>query len=52
VFHQHNNYSTGKSRGFGFITYKDSKTVDDVLSRVHMIDGKEVNIENNDLQKG
>jgi RNA recognition motif-containing protein len=34
--------STGKSRGFGFVTYKDSRVVDDVLSKPHIIDGKEV----------
>ncbi len=32
----------GKSRGFGFVTYKDSRAVDEVLSKPHIIDGKEV----------
>jgi hypothetical protein len=32
----------GKSRGFGFVTYKDPKILDHVLSKAHIIDGKEV----------
>lgn len=34
--------STGKSRGFGFVTYRDSRAVDEVLSKPHILDGKEV----------
>ena len=34
--------ATGKSRGFGFITYRDSVVTDIVLAQVHVIDGKEV----------
>lgn len=34
--------ATGKSRGFGFVTYRDSTVTHIVLSQVHIIDGKEV----------
>lgn len=33
---------TGKSRGFGFVTYASTKDVDDVLKRDHFLDGKRV----------
>ena len=33
---------SGKSRGFGFITYKDSKKIDFVLTQTHMIETKTV----------
>lgn len=33
--------ATGKSRGFGFITYKDPKAVEKVLeAKPHTLDGK------------
>jgi len=33
--------ATGKSRGFGFITYKDPKSVEKVLEvKPHTLDGK------------
>ena len=36
---------TGKSRGFGFVTYKDPKCVEKVLSsKPHELDGKSVTI--------
>jgi len=34
--------ATGKSRCFGFVTYKDSDLLDEVLSKKHSIDGKEI----------
>lgn len=34
--------ATGKSRGFGFVTYRSSKDVDKVLTKNHSIDGKQV----------
>lgn len=34
--------ATGKSRCFGFVTYKDANAVDDVLSKKHIIDSKEI----------
>jgi len=34
--------ATGKSRCFGFVTYKDPKILDDVLSKKHTIDSKEI----------
>ena len=32
----------GKSRCFGFVTYKDPQLLDEVLSKKHSLDGKEV----------
>lgn len=34
--------ATGKSRGFGFVTYKDITSTNLLLSQIHCIDGKEV----------
>ncbi|XP_052098319.1 DAZ-associated protein 1-like isoform X2 [Mytilus californianus] len=36
------NPQTGKSRGFGFVTFKDPNCVDTVLSTQHSIDGRQV----------
>ncbi|XP_060556822.1 RNA-binding protein Musashi homolog 2-like [Ruditapes philippinarum] len=37
------NPETGKSRGFGFVTYRDPSSVDTVLSvPAHIVDGKQV----------
>jgi RNA-binding protein Musashi len=33
---------TGKSRGFGFVTFADSAAVDEVLNKKHQIDGRDV----------
>lgn len=32
--------STGRSRGFGFLTFKDPKTVNIVMVKEHFLDGK------------
>ena len=31
---------TGRSRGFGFLTFKDAKTVNAVMDKEHFLDGK------------
>lgn len=33
---------TGKSRGFGFVTFRNADLVHKVLSETHYIDGKKV----------
>lgn len=35
---------TGRSRGFGFLTFKDPKTVNIVMVKEHYLDGKIVRI--------
>lgn len=32
--------SSGRSRGFGFLTFKDAKTVNIVMVKEHFLDGK------------
>ncbi|KAH3685255.1 hypothetical protein WICPIJ_003772, partial [Wickerhamomyces pijperi] len=32
--------ATGRSRGFGFLTFASSSSVDDVLKKTHVLDGK------------
>ena len=32
--------NTGRSRGFGFLTFKDAKTVNVVMVKEHFLDGK------------
>lgn len=31
---------TGRSRGFGFLTFRDAKTVNTVMVKEHSLDGK------------
>jgi RNA-binding protein Musashi len=35
---------TGRSRGFGFLTFKDPKVVNVVMVKEHLLDGKLVSI--------
>eukprot|EP00954_Amorphochlora_amoebiformis_P019439 1332670-Amorphochlora_amoeboformis.AAC.1 len=39
------NTKTGKSRGFGFVTFKDSKTVEKALSTYHRLMGRDLAIQ-------
>ncbi|OBA23459.1 Interdomain Rrm packing contributes To Rna recognition in the Rna15, Hrp1, anchor Rna 3, partial [Metschnikowia bicuspidata var. bicuspidata NRRL YB-4993] len=32
--------NTGRSRGFGFLTFKDPRAVDEVIKKDHILDGK------------
>ncbi len=34
--------STGRSRGFGFVTFEDSEVVNTILAQEHIVDGKRV----------
>ena len=36
--------ATGRSRGFGFLTFKDPKTVNTVMVKEHYLDGKIVSL--------
>jgi RNA-binding protein Musashi len=36
--------ATGRSRGFGFLTFKDPKTVNTVMVKEHYLDGKIVRL--------
>lgn len=36
--------ATGRSRGFGFLTFKDPKTVNVVMVKEHYLDGKIVSL--------
>lgn len=36
--------ATGRSRGFGFLTFRDPKTVNTVMVKEHYLDGKIVRI--------
>lgn len=36
--------ATGRSRGFGFLTFKDPKTVNIVMVKEHQLDGKIVSL--------
>jgi RNA recognition motif-containing protein len=43
--------ATGRSRGFGFLTFRDPKTVNTVMVKEHYLDGKIVRYpdKNNDI---
>lgn len=41
---------TGRSRGFGFLTFKDAKTVNIVMVKEHFLDGKIVRLKGYHLQ--
>lgn len=41
--------ATGRSRGFGFLTFKDPKTVNIVMVKEHYLDGKIVSGQTGDL---
>jgi RNA-binding protein Musashi len=41
--------TTGRSRGFGFLTFKDPKVVNVVMVKEHLLDGKLVSITENEL---
>jgi RNA-binding protein Musashi len=36
--------ATGRSRGFGFLTFRDPKTVNIVMVKEHQLDGKIVSL--------
>jgi len=36
--------ATGRSRGFGFLTFKDARTVNVVMVKEHYLDGKIVSL--------
>lgn len=36
--------ATGRSRGFGFLTFRDPKTVNTVMVKEHYLDGKIVSL--------
>jgi len=36
--------ATGRSRGFGFLTFKDPKCVNTVMVKEHQLDGKIVSV--------
>merc|ERR1719223_2693938 len=37
--------ASGRSRGFGFVNFKDSDTLEMVLSQVHVVDGRQLNVD-------
>jgi RNA-binding protein Musashi len=39
--------ATGRSRGFGFLTFRDPKTVNIVMVKEHQLDGKIVSLFSN-----
>lgn len=43
--------ATGRSRGFGFLTFRDPKTVNTVMVKEHYLDGKIVRLLENGIEK-
>lgn len=41
--------ATGRSRGFGFLTFRDAKTVNTVMVKEHYLDGKIVSPKREDV---
>jgi len=37
--------ASGRSRGFGFVNFKDSSVLDMVLSQAHVVDGRSLNVD-------
>ena len=44
--------ATGRSRGFGFLTFRDPKTVNTVMVKEHYLDGKIVSVPTENLTVG
>lgn len=37
--------TTGRPRGFGFVTFKDAEVADRVVQDIHVIDGRQVRVD-------
>lgn len=37
--------ASGRSRGFGFVNFKDAEVLEMVLSQVHVVDGRQLNVD-------
>lgn len=44
--------ATGRSRGFGFLTFRDPKVVNVVMVKEHILDGKLVRKQDGDVHFG
>jgi RNA-binding protein Musashi len=44
--------TTGRSRGFGFLTFKDPKVVNVVMVKEHLLDGKLVSFLQEKFEQG
>ena len=43
--------ATGRSRGFGFLTFRDPKTVNTVMVKEHYLDGKIVSAKPSQVER-
>jgi RNA-binding protein Musashi len=43
--------ATGRSRGFGFLTFRDPKCVNTVMVKEHYLDGKIVSLQSHNICK-